>query len=365
MHAGMIQRERKSFTFACMPNDTLYMRRCIELARNGMADVAPNPMVGCVIVRNDKVLGEGYHTAFGKAHAEVEAMQKVAPDELKGATLYVNLEPCAHHGKTPPCANTIVDAGIGRVVVGMTDPNPLVAGKGLNILRQAGIEVETGCLEDECLWLNRRFVTRMTQARPYIILKWAQSADGFLGVDDDRKLGGEPFWISSHESRFYSHTWRREEMAILVGSGTVLADDPQLTVREVTGANPVRIVLDRRGRLTASHKVFDNSAPTLLFSSVQPQGAGKQLEWIQAKPDQLLAQVCDVCREKNIQSVIVEGGAQILQAFFDAQLWDEVRVFNAPGRLGTGIPAPLMAGRPHAVQQVGADELFVYYRIPV
>ena len=284
--------------------DERYMRRCLQLAANGLCRTAPNPMVGAVLVCDGRSIGEGYHVRCGQAHAEVNAIRSVKdPALLTRATLYVSLEPCAHYGKTPPCADLIVEKGIPRIVVGCQDPFARVAGRGIQKLRDAGREVVTGVLEDECRALIRRFLTFHNCHRPYITLKWAESADGYLDLN---RTAGAPVRLSNDLTAMLVHKKRAEHSAILVGTRTALLDNPSLTVRHWYGPSPVRVVIDRRGVLPATLRLFDGQAPTL----------------------------------RNLQSLLVEGGGATLRTFIEAGLWDEAFVEESPVRLGDGVPAP-------------------------
>ncbi|MCB0396944.1 MAG: bifunctional diaminohydroxyphosphoribosylaminopyrimidine deaminase/5-amino-6-(5-phosphoribosylamino)uracil reductase RibD [Flavobacteriales bacterium] len=337
------------------------IERCLELSRAGMGHVAPNPMVGCVITCNGEIIGEGFHRTYGGDHAEIEALKSVKdPSLLHQSTLYVSLEPCNHHGKTPPCTKAIIESGIPKVVIGMTDPNPRVSGSGIAALREAGIEVEGPVMEAECLWVNRRFVIFHMEKRPYIILKWAQSCDGFMNVTPDIKKNGEPFWISSEPSRWLVHQWRKEEFAVLTGSDTVLNDNPRLTVRAMSGRNPVRIVLDRRGRVKGDFHVLDQDAPTWIMCSEERAEEGT-LKYIRLNNDAPLKEVLLTLYNEGVQSVLVEAGANLLRAFIDADLWDEARVFSAPHPLGDGTAAPAIKGIQPRVEQIHTDILNVYH----
>lgn len=342
-----------------MPH-TAYMQRCFELALKGAGRVAPNPMVGAVLVYNDRVIGEGYHQRFGGAHAEVVAMRSVkAEDEhlIPEATMYVSLEPCSHHGKTPPCADMLVAQKVKRVVVANTDPNPVVAGRGIKKLRDAGIEVIEGVLEAEGLFLNRRFFTFHQQKRPYIILKWAQSADGFFTKDNKQQ-----HWITGDLSRRLAHRWRAEEQAILVGYGTVMADNPQLTVRHWEPQHhPLRIVLDRNNTLPTDSKVLNDAAPTLLLSAKHRADLPVQ-QLIGPWHDGLPAQLFHILHERNIQSIIIEGGVATLQVFIAHGLWDEARVFTGPKHFTLGITAPILPVTPTATETIFPDRLDTYYK---
>lgn len=317
------------------------MQRCLALAAKGIGHVAPNPMVGCVIVYEGRIIGEGYHQQYGGPHAEVNAINSVADESLlQHATLYVNLEPCSHYGKTPPCANLIVAKKIPRVVIGSYDPNPLVAGKGIQLLRENGVEVVTEVLKDECDFLNRRFLTFHTQKRPYIILKWAQSADGFMAPADSK-----PYWLTNDASKKLVHQWRAEEPGIMVGHNTILADNPQLTVRLTEGKNPVRITFDRNLQLPGTMKFFDAAANTLVFNQKENSATGNR-ENIQIDFNTgIIPQVLTALHTRNIQSVMVEGGAALLESFISSGYWDEARIFYTPTQLGNGLKAPTLQGK--------------------
>lgn len=299
-----------------------YMRRCIELARKGMTGAPPNPMVGAVIVHDGCIIGEGYHRKCGGPHAEVNAIHSVRkPELLTESTIYVSLEPCAHYGKTPPCADLIIEKRIPRVVIGCRDPFAKVDGLGIKKLQDAGVDVTVGVLEKECLDLNRHFITYHTSKRPYVILKWAQSRDGFIG----QKQGQIAF--STPLTQTLVHRLRAQSDAILVGGGTALTDNPSLTTRLWSGKNPLRIVIDAHGNLPEDLKLFDAEAETLVWKN-----------WD-------LKALLDELYERKVQTLLVEGGACTLQKFLDAGLWDEVRVETAPCLLGEGIVAPVL---PHA-----------------
>jgi diaminohydroxyphosphoribosylaminopyrimidine deaminase/5-amino-6-(5-phosphoribosylamino)uracil reductase len=324
-----------------------YMGRCLELAGKGAGHVAPNPMVGAVVVHSDRIIGEGYHKEYGGPHAEVNAIHSVNNQQLlKDATLYVNLEPCSHYGKTPPCSKLIIEKGIRNIIIGTTDPNKLVAGKGIDMLRKAGCRVETGILHDECLKLNRFYYTFHEKNRPYIILKWAQTADGF--IDRLRKEdGARPIeWITGEAERMLVHKWRSEVQSVMTGSGTVLADDPRLTVREWPGKNPVRIIPDRRARLPMTMQVFNDDADTLLFTTRAGEDR-EHLRYIALGSVQApLTEILTCLFLEGIQSLMVEGGAILLNSFFDSGLWDEARVFTGTVSYGSGIKAPIMLSSP-------------------
>lgn len=326
-----------------MSEDEKYMTRCLQLARCGRRGAAPNPMVGAVIVCDGRIIGEGYHIRCGEAHAEVNAVHSVKPEDeplLRRATIYVSLEPCSHYGKTPPCADLIISRGIPRVVVGCIDPFSEVSGKGVEKLRQAGVEVKVGVLEQECLELNRRFITSHLQHRPYILLKWAQSADGF--IDRVRSSSEEPpVTFSTPYTAMQVHRMRAGVQAILVGRRTALLDNPSLTVRYWSGAQPLRLVIDRRLTLPANLHLFDGAHPTLVFTECTdvPSRQGVEYCALDFSRD-ILPQMLSVLYDRKIQSLLVEGGTCLLQSFLDAELWDEMNIETAPFRLGSGVPAP-------------------------
>lgn len=333
------------------------MQRALELARLGLGAVSPNPMVGCVIVKDDRVIGEGWHQKYGEAHAEVNAVNSVAnKEDLEGATVYVTLEPCAHFGKTPPCADLLAESKVGEVIVAVEDPNPLVHGKGLERLKKEGINVTIACMEAEAAWMNRRFLTFVREKRPYIVLKWAQTMDGFIARENhDSK------WISNIHSRKVVHKWRSEEDAILVGSNTVAYDDPRLTTRDWPGRNPVRIALDPGNELDGNYHLLDGTVPTLIYTTSYDCSA-ENLQHVKVASHRYLTEVlADLC-EKKIQSVIVEGGAKTLESFIAANLWDEARVFYAPVSFGTGIKAPVSGGELIGKEEIFEDILMTYKR---
>lgn len=340
-----------------------YMQRCLELASLGAGSVSPNPMVGAVIVHQNSIIGEGYHQKYGGPHAEVNAVNSViarfdnAAELLQEATIYVSLEPCAHYGKTPPCADLIIQHRIPRVVVGCRDPFDQVNGKGIEKLQQAGIEVLSGVLQKECLELNKRFFTRVKLHRPYIILKWAQTADGFFAPDDNSQ-----YWITGLPARQLVHQWRSEEDAVLVGKNTAAIDNPQLNVRLWHGRSPKRVVIDRRLQLNHSLHLFDQSVETFIFNEIKTDVEGN-IKYIALEdferfvPHYILYQLY----LQDIQSVIIEGGANTLNSFIEAGLWDEARIFTGVGVLGAGIPSPRVPGVAASSQHVGDDLLKVFY----
>ena len=326
-----------------MSTPQIFMQRCLELALLGMGDVAPNPMVGCVIVCDGIIIGEGYHEKIGGPHAEVNAIRSVKnPELLEKSTLYVSLEPCAHHGRTPPCADLIIENRIPHVVVGTVDPFATVAGKGIERMETAGIELEVGLLEAECRNLNRRFFTFHEKKRPYILLKWAQTLDGF--IDTDRTEIQHPTWITNALSKRLVHKQRSEESAILIGTNTAEFDNPALTVREWTGNQPIRLVIDRTGRLDPALHIFDDNAPTWIFTSLMKQKTGNR-EYITLDFDQdILPQMLSELYQRNILSLVVEGGGILLNSFLQDGLWDEAFVYTGNQFFGKGVAAPLISG---------------------
>lgn len=338
------------------------MRRCIELAQNGLCNTAPNPMVGAVIVCDGRIIGEGYHVRCGQAHAEVNAVRSVAdPSLLKRSTIYVSLEPCAHYGKTPPCADMLVEKGIPRIVIGCQDPFARVAGRGIQKLRDAGRDVTVGVLEAECRHLIRRFITFHTRRRPYITLKWAQSADGYI---DLHRTDGRPVVLSNPLTAMLVHKMRAEHSAILVGTRTALLDDPSLTVRHWYGPAPVRVVLDRNLSLPRSLHLFDGSVPTLVVGTRQGDPM-PGVECLTADYSRdLLPQLLSALYERNLQSLLVEGGSRLLQSFIDDGLWDEISVEESPLRLGSGVTAPHLPDGLPCRRQQHFGHTFCHYTAP-
>lgn len=334
------------------------MQRALELAEWGRGCVSPNPLVGCVIVHQDKIIGEGHHQRYGESHAEVNAIASVENQELlTEATVYVTLEPCAHHGKTPPCANLLVEKKVRRVVIAATDSNPLVGGKGIEILRNAGIEVQTGVLEKAARWQNRRFFTQIEKKRPYIILKWAQTQDGFVARNDFSSK-----WISNSQSRQLVHKWRAEEDAILVGKNTAFYDNPTLNVRDWVGKNPLRLVIDRQLILPKELKLFDQAVPTICFNQKLNE-IKANLEYKKLPFQSIVPEILADLQDRKIQSLIVEGGPFVLNQFLDAELWDEARVFISQNKFVEGIKAPSLNDSPDEQFTIESDQLAIYYYV--
>jgi len=337
------------------------MMRCLELARLGAGSVAPNPMVGCVIVCREKIIGEGFHQKHGEAHAEVNAINAVANAELlKESTLYVSLEPCAHHGLTPPCSDLIAEKQIPRVVIGTVDPFSEVSGKGIEKLRRAGIEVEVGMLEEECRELNRRFFTFHEKKRPYIILKWAQTCDGFIDIKRESENFGKPTWITGDLALRLVHKIRSEEGAILVGTNTAEKDNPSLTVRHWAGKNPLRAVIDKTLRLPKNLNLFDGAAKTLVFNS-EKEKETEATAWVKIPfGENSIYMLLSELHRRKVLSVIVEGGKQLLDSFISAGLWDEAHVFTGNKFFHSGIRAPEFTGTLTGSEPLDADRLNIF-----
>lgn len=345
--------------------DENYMLRCIELAKNGLGSTAPNPSVGAIIVHNDRIIGEGFTSAYGGPHAEVNAINSVKDKNLLSkSTLYVTLEPCAHYGKTPPCANLIVENKIPKVVIGLKDPHEKVAGKGIEILKNAGCKVVEGVLEDICKEHHKRFLTFHIQKRPYIILKWAETADGYLAPSKEmRKTNPQPFWITNKYSRQLVHKWRSEEHAILVGTNTVIEDNPKLNTRLWNGRSPIRVVLDKNRKIPKGFNVFDGAQTTILFTSSKNFNNKNQnidIEHIKYESKSIL-DMSKLLFERNIQSVIIEGGSQTIQSFIDENIWDEARIFIGQNIFNSGVKAPTLDGRLTEERLLQNDQLKIIH----
>lgn len=336
-----------------------YIKRCIQLAKNGLGTTYPNPMVGSVIVYDGQIIGEGWHKKAGEPHAEVNAVRSVKDKSLlTKATIYVSLEPCSHFGKTPPCCDLIISNGIPNVVIGTVDPNIQVAGKGIKKLMEAGVNVTVGVLEEECYQLNKRFFTFHNKKRPYIILKWAESQDGFIAPI--QKKENKPVWITNQYSRQLVHKWRSEEQAILVGTQTAIDDNPKLDVRDWTGNNPIRIVLDASRRIPENNQLFDNQIKTIIISKTATEISTENCIFENINFDSDVAiQIANILFQHQIQSVIIEGGAKTLQTFIDANLWDEARVFKGSTLIQNGKKAPNFSIGENKKQRLVNDELLI------
>ena len=343
--------------------DELYMQRCLELAALGIGNTSPNPLVGAVIVHNGVIIGEGYHEKYGEAHAEVNAVNSVKDKSLlPQATMYVNLEPCSHHGKTPPCADLIVSNNIKHVVIGTVDPNSLVAGKGIKKLLTAGVEVKQDVLQKECFDLNKRFFTFFGKKRPYIILKWAQTKNGFLSKSEIDKR--EPFWISNDLSKTLVHKWRSEEPAILVGHNTVVADNPKLNTRNWPGKSPLRVILTSKLKEIKDSSVFDGSVPSIVFSRNNSTEVLDNVKIVKTG-DNNIKEMLEYLYKEDIQSLIVEGGAKVLEHFISNNLWDECRVFTGAVNVKKGIKAPVLQQAPDKNVTLLQDTLSFYFNKPL
>ncbi|HVA98768.1 MAG TPA: bifunctional diaminohydroxyphosphoribosylaminopyrimidine deaminase/5-amino-6-(5-phosphoribosylamino)uracil reductase RibD, partial [Bacteroidia bacterium] len=349
-------------TFASSMNtDEKYMKRCLELATKGFGKTAQNPMVGCVIVHDGKIIGEGFHEKFGEAHAEVNAINAVKNKALlPKSKLYVNLEPCSHFGKTPPCADLILKYKIPYVIIGNLDPNKLVKGKGIEKLIKNGCDVKLGILENECRILNKRFFTFHEKKRPFIILKWAQTADGFIDKKRTLNDGQKPLQISNKNSLNLSHKWRSEEQSILIGTNTALLDNPKLTARIKNGKNPIRIVLDKDLRIPKNNFLLDDSTPTFVFTAKQKKDTKKTVFVKIDFNKNILKQTMKELYQQNIISVIVEGGSQLLHSFINENLWDEARIIVSPKKIKSGINAPLFSEKIIFPAKTKKDLLFYF-----
>jgi diaminohydroxyphosphoribosylaminopyrimidine deaminase/5-amino-6-(5-phosphoribosylamino)uracil reductase len=333
------------------------MQRALDLAALGLGKVSPNPMVGCVLVYQDRIIGEGWHQQFGGPHAEVNAINSVLErDHLSDCTLYVNLEPCSHHGKTPPCADLIVASGIKKVIISNQDPNPKVAGQGISKLRQQGVEVLVGILEKAGTFLNRRFFTFHQKHRPYIILKWAQTRDGYMA-----RTNLDSKWISNEYSRQLVHQYRASEDAIMVGRATAQLDNPALTTRQWEGENPTRIVLDPELVLSSDLNLFDGTVKTLCYNTRKNEN-GKGSEFVKVPKKDILQHIWQDLYRRQVQSVLVEGGAQLLSSIIEQGVWDEARIFTAPVRFDVGISAPVIPTSYRQSRMISGDQLNIYYR---
>jgi diaminohydroxyphosphoribosylaminopyrimidine deaminase / 5-amino-6-(5-phosphoribosylamino)uracil reductase len=335
-----------------------YMQRCIDLALKGAGQVSPNPMVGAVLVYNKRIIGEGWHEQYGQPHAEVNCIASVSDQDralISKSTLYVSLEPCAHYGKTPPCADLIIQHNIHEVIIGCTDSYKEVSGKGIQKLKAAGVSVTLGVLEKECRWLNRRFFTRQELSRPYIILKWAQSDDAFIAPEE-----GKRFMLSNTFSQKMVQKMRSEEDAILVGYNTALLDNPKLNNRYGSGKQPIRIVIDPELKLSHELQLFDQSQHTIVFNYLKTEEK-ENISWVQLTRDRSFAQQI-IEQLKNINSIIIEGGSKTLQAFIDEDLWDEAVLFQTKHILQKGTKAPQLKNRIKADQfQLQDDTINIYH----
>lgn len=337
------------------------MRRCFELARKGLGMTRTNPLVGSVIVHDDRIIGEGYHHEFGGPHAEVNAIRSVKDQSLfPDSTLYCSLEPCAHHGKTPPCVNLIKQKGINRVVISNSDPFKSVDGEGIRFMREAGITVDTDCLAEEGYKMNRRFMGFITNKRPYVILKWAQTTDGYIDLEREPGDSEGPRWITDKVNRTLVHKWRSEEAAIMVGTNTVVTDDPVLNVRRWTGENPIRVTMDRKGRLTNNLQILDGKQETIIFTG-EPRKYRGRTRSIHADLSYEIGDVLEELYDQKVISVFVEGGAKLHNSFIESGLWDEARVFTGKMAFSQGVKAPEMNISPEEILYVNDTKLEIYW----
>ncbi len=347
-----------------MKSHEFYIRRCFELAQKGLGHVQPNPMVGAVLVYDNEIVAEGFHEEYGKAHAEVNAINFLlknnqgASEILKESTLYVNLEPCAHTGKTPPCTDLIIKHKIPKVVISNIDPFGSVNGKGVDRLRKAGVDVTIDVLKDEGYEINKRFFTYHTLQRPYVILKWAESRDRYISIAENKRTQ-----ISGKDAQVMNHRWRSEEQAILVGTKTVQVDNPILTVREWTGKNPIRVIIDKELKLSKEFNIFNSDSKTIVFNNYKTERIANvqyvQIDFYGLVPQFILYQLYLM----EVQSLIIEGGAYTINEFMQYGLWDEARIFRSKMELTKGIPAPKLEGKLFQKQDFGDDELLIYHRI--
>lgn len=341
--------------------DEVYMRRCIELASHGLGLTKTNPLVGSVIVHNDRIIGEGYHHEYGGPHAEVMAIRQVKDKSLlKDSTIYINFEPCSHYGKTPPCCVLIHKHEIPRVVIANTDPFPSVSGEGIEYLRNAGAEVVVGVLEKEGAFLNRRFLTFHQKKRPYILLKWAETMDGYIDISRSADDPVGTNWITDEVSRTLVHKWRSEESGLMVGTNTIIADNPKLNVRRWTGNSPLRITFDRNGNIPVNAHILDSSQDTLVFSCMHEQYSG-MLNSVMIDHDFSMEDVLNELYEQKVQSIMVEGGRKIHETFITENLWDEARVFKGKMKFSQGIKAPHIHGKPDEIIDFQGSKLKVFY----
>ncbi len=346
-----------------MKTDDIFMQRAIELSLKGAGNVKPNPMVGAVLVHNNVIIGEGYHYRYGGPHAEVVAIENTKNQHLlPESTLFVTLEPCIHYGKTPPCAHLIVKKGIKKVVIGTIDPNPKVAGKGIEYLKKHNVEVIQSVLEADCRFNNRRFFIFHEQNRPYIILKWAKTLDGFIDVNREDNEKPHINWITKKHLKMLVHQWRHEECAIVTGARTVINDNPHLTTREWPGRNPLRVILATEQELPQDANVMNNETPTIIFSYNNYEKLNNNTVFFKLnKNEDVLDQLCKHLLSLNIQSLIVEGGKYLLESFIKKNLWDEARVFTGNITFGSGLPTPVIPQTHHSSYIINNDRLTIWY----
>ena len=344
--------------------DEEYIKRCIEIANSGIGFTAPNPMVGAVIVYNNKIIGEGFHKKYGGAHAEVNAINSVKNKSLlKDSVLYINLEPCSHFGKTPPCSDLIIKYKIPRIVIGSKDTHRKVNGIGIENLKKSGCNVTVGILEKECRELNKFFFTFHEKNRPYIILKWAQTSDGFIDIIRGKKSPQKPTWITDDFAQIINHKWRAETQSIIVGTNTAINDNPKLNVRKWKGNNPLRIVIDRDLSLPETLNLFDGTISTLVFTEKQCDSKINVEYCVINFEENIINQILETLYIKKIQSLIVEGGAKTLNSFIKENLWDEARVFIADKYFKNGINAPVINQKPVSKDNINGCNLYIYRNV--
>ena len=348
-----------------MSEHEVYMKRSLELAQNGFGSTSPNPMVGAVIVHNDIIIGEGWHRKAGEPHAEPNAINSVKnPELLKESTIYVSLEPCSHFGKTPPCTDLILEKEIPNIVIGIMDPFAKVCGNGINKLKQHGRNVTVGVLEKECEDINNRFFTFQKENRPYIILKWAETKDGFIDIIRDENSENKPTWISNKYSQQLVHKWRSEEDAILVGTNTVIKDNPKLNTRSWTGKSPTRVVIDRTLRIPADYSLFDDTVKTIVITESKKENTANTFyEIVNFSTETFVNDMMKVLVKHQIQSIIIEGGNKTLQTFIDSNIWDEARIFTGQNTFSKGVGAPKIEGGFISEQDIEGDKLRFFSNI--
>lgn len=334
-----------------MQNEEFYLNKCIEIARLGIRKVSPNPMVGSLIVYKGDIIGKGYHEKYGSHHAEVNAINNVKDKSLLSkSTLYVNLEPCSHFGKTPPCSELIIKHKIPKVVIGCIDSYSKVSGSSIEKMRNAGINVKVGIMKHESREINKRFFTFHEKKRPYIILKWAENKDGFIAPKNQT----EPFWMTSNKSKKLVHKWRSEEDSILVGRITAEKDNPSLTVREVSGENPIRLVIDKDLKLSENLNLFNSESETIIFNKIKSDKLSKN-NYIKINFNDMINNILKELYKQKIQSVIVEGGTTTLQTFIEKNIWDEARIFTTDKKLENGVKSPILKGNKISEIKIDTD----------
>jgi len=340
--------------------DELYMRRCLDLAASGAGYVSPNPLVGSVIVHNNKIIGEGYHRKAGQAHAEVNAINSVKDKSiLKQSSIYINLEPCSHFGKTPPCTDLIIRSGIEKVFIGTRDTFSLVNGGGIEKLKKVSCNVEYGILEKECREINKRFFCFHEKKRPYVILKWAETADGFVDKHRTIKSSSSALKITDNIAGALVHRWRSEEDSILIGSNTAIMDDPSLNVRLIEGRDPVRLVVDKNHKIPGNLKIFDGSIPTIVFTKNEKAGKDN-IQYVKTDFNNSLNSILNTLFNSDILSVLVEGGPLLHKSFIDKGLWDEARILTADFNIAEGVPSPTLKGKLEKTEIIGNSKLRIY-----